>query len=312
MQDFNQSSNSPTANVKVKDSLFRFIFDNEEHKDWCLSLYNAINGTDYDDPSILQFVTLKEVIYMNIKNDLSFILYDKVNFYEHQSTYNPNMPIRFLDYVASFYSGWFSVHEEVNVYSSKLQKLPTPKIICFYNGLKDVPERLELRLSDAFDNPKESDIELTVHMININYGHNRELLEKCGPLNDYSYYVHLVRHGVREGLSLEAATEKAVLELPDDSTIKQYLIRNRAEVKKVFLTEYDEERTLAFLKKESHDDGVEEGKELGIDLASVKHVIKIMDKFNRQIDEAIDDLEIPKEKRPAIKAAVEEQLKEKV
>ena len=305
MQEFNQSSNSPTANVKVKDSLFRFIFDNEEHKDWCLSLYNAINGTDYDDPSVLQFVTLKEVIYMNIKNDLSFILYDKVNFYEHQSTYNPNMPIRFLDYVASFYSGWFSVHEEINVYSSKLQKLPTPKIICFYNGLKDIPERLELRLSDAFDNPKESDIELTVHMININYGHNRELLEKCGPLNDYSYYVHLVRHGVREGLSFEAATEKAVLELPDDSTIKQYLIRNRAEVKKVFLTEYDEERTLAFLKKESYDDGVEDGKELGIDIASVEHVINLMDSMNMQADMAMDALKIPEDKRPAIKAEVE-------
>ena len=242
---------------------------------------------------------------MNIKNDLSFILYDKVNFYEHQSTYNPNMPIRFLDYVASFYSAWFSVHEEVNVYSSKLQKLPTPKIICFYNGLKDVPERLELRLSDAFDNPKESDIELTVHMININYGHNRELLEKCGPLNDYSYYVHLVRNGVREGLSLEAATEKAVLELPDDSTIKQYLIRNRAEVKKVFLTEYDEERTLAFLKKESYDDGFEDGKEQERESASVEHVINLMETMNLQVDEALDALKISEEKRPDIKAEVE-------
>ena len=101
--------------------------------------------------------------------------------------------------------------------------------------------------------------------------------------------------------SIKVATEKAVLELPDDSTIKQYLIRNRAEVKKVFLTEYDEERTLAFLKKESHDDGVEEG----IDLASVEHVINLMDSMNMQADMAMDALKIPEDKRPVIKAEVE-------
>ena len=80
---------------------------------------------------------------------------------------------------------------------------------------------------------------------------------------------------------------------------------NRAEVKKVFLTEYDEERTLAFLKKESYDDGFEDGKEQERESVSFEYVIKIMEKFNMQVDEAIEILDIPEDKRPAIKAEVE-------
>ncbi|MCI8745248.1 MAG: hypothetical protein HFI25_06185, partial [Lachnospiraceae bacterium] len=88
------------VNRKYKDVLFRFIF--RDKKD-LLSLYNAINGTDYKNPEELEINTLENVIYMKMKNDLSFLVGASMNLYEHQSTWNPNMPLRGLFYFAELY-----------------------------------------------------------------------------------------------------------------------------------------------------------------------------------------------------------------
>ena len=177
------------VNDEYKDRLFKFVFGNPEHKDWTLSLYNAVNDTAHSDSSTLEYTTVEDVVYMHMKNDVSFLVDYAMNLYEQQSTYNPNMPIRFLIYAGLIYAKYAQTNGRFHIYGTKLQQLPTPKCVCFYNGEKDAPDKTILRLSDSFtqgEHGEKYDIEVTVTMININAGHNAELLQKCRPLNDYS------------------------------------------------------------------------------------------------------------------------------
>ena len=139
------------VNKKYKDRLFRFIFGDRREM---LSLYNALNGTDYADPGALEVVTLEDVIYMNMKNDVAFLFGAELNLWEHQSSRNPNMPVRGLFYFARLYKKYVKRHS-LNLYSSRLQNLPYPQYIVFYNGRGDEPDRMTLRLSDAFAAARE-------------------------------------------------------------------------------------------------------------------------------------------------------------
>ena len=97
-----ENATSTNGNREYKDRLFNFIFGREENREWTLSLYNAINGSDHTDASLIEFNTLGDVLYMGMKNDTSFILSNRMSVYEHQSSYNPNMPVRMLDMWVSF------------------------------------------------------------------------------------------------------------------------------------------------------------------------------------------------------------------
>ncbi len=86
----------PAANRNYKDTVFRMLFSNRKN---LLSLYNAVNQRDYKNPDDLEIVTLENAIYMGMKNDLAFIIDTNLYLYEHQSTYNPNIPLRDLFYI---------------------------------------------------------------------------------------------------------------------------------------------------------------------------------------------------------------------
>ena len=114
---------------KYKDGLFCFLFGNEEYKNFTLALYNAINNSNYTNPDDIHITTLNDVIYMSMKNDVSFLLAGEMNFYEHQSTYNPNMPARIFIYAGRVYNKF--IHDnKINIYSSSVIKLPVPRCIC--------------------------------------------------------------------------------------------------------------------------------------------------------------------------------------
>lgn len=168
---------------QIKDRLFRFLF--EKDRDALLQLYNALNGTNYQDPSMLQVVTIESAVYVVMKNDLAFILAGVLNLYEHQSTVNPNLPVRFLIYLAQEYQGIIEKAKE-SLYGSKQITLPTPHCVVFYNGDQEMPEEKTLRLSDAFENKEHrSDVELAVKVLNINHGHNAELMKQCKILEEF-------------------------------------------------------------------------------------------------------------------------------
>ncbi len=79
-------SNTNAVNRIYKDSLFKHIFGNENYKGFTLALFNAINGTNYTNPDDVKITTLKDVLYVNVHNDVAFILNDTLSLYEQQST----------------------------------------------------------------------------------------------------------------------------------------------------------------------------------------------------------------------------------
>ena len=187
------------ANKEYKDRLFCFLFGNGEHKDWTLSLYNAVNGSDYDDPEMIEFTTVQEVLYLGMHNDTSFLLYDEMNMFEQQSSYNPNMPLRMLQYAGNLFEQSITRRRK-NKYGKKLVDLPVPRLVVFYNGRDNAPDQMILKLSDAFpeEKRKQSDIEVRVHMLNINKGRNKDMMAACKPLDEYAWIVDEIRRNEKK------------------------------------------------------------------------------------------------------------------
>ena len=245
------------ANREYRDRLFKFVFGNPENKAWTLSLYNAVNGTAYTDAEDIMLTTIEDAVYMNMKNDVSFLVADTMSFFEQQSTFNPNMPMRFLIYAGMVYSKHIEQTASYRQFSMAQQKAPTPKCVCFYNGKLEKEDRRILRLQDAFAG--EADIDVRVTMLNINYGRNRELMDACQPLKEYAWFVAEVNERQKEMNNLEAAVDAAIDRMPQEALIKAFLLENRAEVKRMCITEYNEEKNLA----DQWEDGREEGREEG-------------------------------------------------
>ena len=242
-------TNQKGMNRQYRDRLFKFIFGNPEHKEWTLSLYNAVNGTNYTNPEDIQLTTLDDAVYMNMKNDTSFLITEIMNFWEQQSSFNPNMPMRILIYAGMIYAKYVEVTEDYH--------------ICFYNGKDDKEDKVILKLSDSFPEGSESDIEVKVTMINVNYGHNKDLMKDCKPLKEYSWFVDRVRFNQKAIGNLEKAVDATLAEMPDDFMIKPFLLNNQAEVKRMCITEYNEEKVFAQQREEGRAEGKAEGRQEG-------------------------------------------------
>ena len=194
-----------------------------------------------------------------IKNFLTqnWAVLNELLIWGHQSSYNPNIPLRIFIYAAKLYEAYIVEHGyQHKQYDTKLLPLPRPKCICFYNGRSDRPEREKLRLSDAFGG--DGDIEVKVTMININYGKNKALMEACEPLKEYAWLVDAIRRHEKIFQDIEAAVDAALDEMPDDFLIKKFLLKNKAEVKGMFLNEYDQEKVGAYLRLEAEEQAREQ------------------------------------------------------
>lgn len=246
------------VNRNYKDTVFRMLFQDAGN---ALALYNSLNGTNYADAGMLTFNTLENAIYMNMKNDVSFLIASRMNLYEHQSTWNPNMPLRNLLYAADMLQEFL---QEQSLYSSKLQHIPVPTFIVFYNGTEEMEERVELRLSDAYEFPvQDPALELKVQVININPGKNEELKKQCPILQEYMSYVEKVR-GHAQNMELKAAVELAINECIQDGILKEFLQKQKREVIMVSIYEYDEERELRLIRKDERELGIEKGLAQGL------------------------------------------------
>lgn len=255
-----------------KDQIFRMLLNDRKT---ALEVYNAMNGTDYANPEDLIITTLENAIYLGMKNDVSFIIDWQLVLYEHQSTVNPNMPIRDLFYVACVFSTFLI---ETNFYSRKLIELPEPQFVVFYNGVEEMPERWEMRLSDAYKK-KSGDVslELKVQVININPGYNHGLMEKSPTLYQYMQFVECVRN-FQKMFPFEAAIEMAIDECIEKGILAEFLRKNRAEVLRMCLFEYDQEKHL----QQERDDSKEEGRKEGMD--RVNRLVELLLSQGRQED----------------------------
>ena len=251
------SEKIPAANRQYKDTVFRMLFSEKEN---LLSLYNAVTGNAYQNADDLKIVTLENAIYMGMKNDLAFMLETNIYLYEHQSTLNPNIPLRDLIYIGIEYQQYV---DDKSLYSSRLQKIPAPKFMVFYNGTDAVDDRVELRLSNAYEHlAGEPDLELKVLMLNFNEGHNKDLMEQCQTLKEYAIYVARVRK-YASAQNLNDAVERAITECIKEGILVDFLRKNRSEVKMVSILEYDKEWEEKKLRKAEYEAGKSDGIEIG-------------------------------------------------
>ena len=277
---------SVTINRSYKDRLFKIIFEDKKE---LLSLYNALTGKNYQNPDELEINTIDDVIYMHLKNDMSFILDDWQNLFEQQSTFNPNQPLRGFFYFADLYKVKYFGKK---IYSTRLLKIPTPQYIVFYNGTTSMPDRKELRLSDAFQQPTaQPDIEVVAHMLNINYGHNKELMERCQKLKEYAQFIDIIRHYLRENehWSNEQAISKAIDDCIQNNILRDILQKERLRVMASILSEFDEVGYKEMIRQEAYEDAYEEAYEEGVEYGVKYGGVKTLIEFVQDIGYSKED-----------------------
>ncbi len=172
-----------------------------------------------------------------------------------------------------------------NIYGSKQIELPMPRYIVFYNGLDEKPDREELWLSDSFTKSakEEAALECKAIVLNINEGHNEALMRKCQRLEGYSYFVEAVRRYLEWGYELESSIDHAIAECVEKDKIADILIKNRAEVKDMLLTDFDEKKYRKMLIRDSKAEGLAEGR---------KKTTETLNELNKRLfeDGRIEDL----------------------
>lgn len=283
-------------NKKYKDSVFIKLFS---EKSKIIELYNAIKGTNYDlEKTKVNIITLENILFMERNNDLCFTIDDKfVVLIEHQSTINNNMPLRFLLYVAREYE---KILDEDNIYKQKLIKIPTPEFIVLYNGEKNYPKEKSLKLSDAFYSNENIKLELIVDIVNINYDKNEDILNRCKTLNEYSYFIYLVREAIKkfrneveEDDLISYSLEKVIKECISKNILKEFLKLNGSEVVNMLSTEFKIEKAEKIWREEAFQDGIERGIERGMELEKLKRLkqqIKMLKELNINNDIIIEKI----------------------
>lgn len=241
-----------------KDRLFIQLFHDRKV---LLELYNALNNSSYTESDELIITTIGDAIYLGMKNDCSFIIGNYLNLYEHQSTFCPNMPIRGLFYISDIYQAYVSILD-LNLYGSSQIKLPTPKYVVFYNGEETHEDVEYLHLSDAFDGT-DSCLEFTATMYNINMGHNAKLMEKCDTLQGYSMLIMKIQEYQNNGMTLEEATDTACQYCIEHNILREFLLKNRSEVRRVLLTEYNAKHQRKLDQRDAKEDGLKRGELIG-------------------------------------------------
>ena len=239
-------------NRTYRDSVFVDLFFRwREAKANALSLYNALSGSHYDKPEEVRMLKLEDAVYKDFENDISFLIEEKIFVLgEHQSTINENMPLRFLLYIGRLYETLLEVEDR---YKEKRIPLPTPEFYVFYNGAKEYPSHVMLKLSDAFIVKERHafDLEVVVHVYNINKGMNPELLEGCPILKEYCQFVDIVSKYKGQKGKLKFAIEECMRQ----GILTDYLSERGSEVTNMLIAQYDYEKDIEVKQKEAKAEG---------------------------------------------------------
>jgi predicted transposase/invertase (TIGR01784 family) len=249
-------------NREYKSSVFSLLFGNPKT---LRELYNALEGVTLESSVPIAINTLEGAFFKDQLNDLSFLVDNKlVVLIEHQSTINPNMPLRLLMYIGRLYE---KLVDRKKRYSETLIPLPCPEFIVLYNGTEPYDDQKTLKLSDAFekvehlrggDEPLE--LELIVKVYNVNPGHNDALLKKCEELSGYSIFVDTVRKYKKTISDKEAAFIKAIKYCIDHNILSQFLELHSSEVLNMLLEEWNIEEYGEVRWEEGRNEGRNEGR----------------------------------------------------
>ena len=182
---------------------------------------------------LLHNVCLKRGISLSIRNDASFLIDMNMSFYEHQSTYNPNMPLRSAIYYVNTLEDWLR-RKNLDLFSRRRIQIPTPHFVVFYNGTEKRPEYEEMRLSEAFcHKTDEPGIEVRCRVYNINPDNNRSLKERSAVLEGYTYFVEKVRTYRKEDMGLEKAVDRAIEDCIENHVLEDFFRDRKDEVKRL-------------------------------------------------------------------------------
>ena len=237
------------VNRTYKSTVFTML---SEDRNNLLELYNAMSGNHYTDPELLEINTLGNAIYMCIKNDVSFIIDGRLSLYEHQSTYSPNLPLRFLFYVSHLYAG---ITNNANLYGTKAVDIPAPEFVIFYNGTDEMPEYKTLRLSDLYSvKDKECGLELKAKMLNICGNNNTALKRACRTLGEYAVFTDKMRNYAKM-MNIEDAADRTIDECIREGILEDFLRKHKMEAKSMSIFEYDQEKHLRMEREEALEEG---------------------------------------------------------
>lgn len=254
-----KESKETKVNRTLQDTLFRFIFHDKES---AIELYNALEGTNYDMDTEFEFTTLKNLFYVQGRNDLGFQIAGKfVVLTEHQSTINYNMPVRFLDYVAQTYQNQL-FEERDKLFKRKAIPLMTPEFFVIYTGVEDWNEA-ELHLSDAFiADPPQNSMDLVVKIIDVRY--NKEeaalILSRSEKLRGYSLLLKYVRDYREEGYDSKTVVDLAVKRCIVEKVLKDFLIKYGREVREMLYEGITAEEFAEIRGEEKWEEGRAEGR----------------------------------------------------
>ena len=279
MTDQNTSTMLP-VNRTYKSTIFIMLFEDRNN---LLELYNAMSGKHYTDPELLEINTLENAIYMSIRNDISFLIDGRLSLYEHQSTYSPNLPLRFLFYISHLYS---RMTKDRNLYGSKTVRIPAPEFVIFYNGRAEMPERHILKLSDMYnikDRKRRAKLELEAVMLNISGEYNQKLKAACKTLREYAIYTDKIRKYADE-MDLDDAVEHAIRECITEGVLKDFLEKHRAEAKEISIFEYDQEKHMQQEREDAWKGGLLQGK-----ASAVINLLKELGPLPEALEQKIKD-----------------------
>ena len=268
------------TNRKIRDTVFCHFMSNESH---LLSLCNALNDTGYDESSDITINTLEGSFFSNIKNDISFLLNNlMVVLIEHQTTINPNMPLRFLSYIDELYKRYTSTSHK-KIYGDDLLKIPAPEFYVFYDGNDTSFEQQTLKLSDAFETQSDK-LELTVHVYNLADGMNDALKRKCLPIGEYSIFSNAYKHFRQQKMEIDHAVDAAIKYCLENNVMVDYLKNNQKEVIDMFGFEWNE--------KEEREALLEIGEERGRFEGKIESIKELMRNLNLSPEKAMTALGI--------------------
>ena len=279
MTDQNTSTMLP-VNRTYKSTIFIMLFEDRNN---LLELYNAMSGKHYTDPELLEINTLENAIYMSIRNDISFLIDGRLSLYEHQSTYSPNLPLRFLFYISHLYS---RMTKDRNLYGSKTVRIPAPEFVIFYNGRAEMSERHILKLSDMYntkDRKRRAKLELEAVMLNISGEYNQKLKAACKTLREYAIYTDKIRKYADE-MDLDDAVEHAIRECITEGVLKDFLEKHRAEAKEMSIFEYDQEKHMQQEREDAWKGGLLQGK-----ASAVINLLKELGPLPEALEQKIKD-----------------------